>query len=164
MDYKDVGTHNLWPLRYWQALMEEVQFHEDESFTRAEGNLCFYYSKFEVVDYQKDANDYECLDWLSFLEAIGHIVRYKEIPRKDQLQRSAEVESVVELVKKLEDEGTSWNEFMARVEQEDEGDDEEEPFHVRLDEVIQLLFHMLARNAAKLKADAKKAAEAEQDQ
>jgi hypothetical protein len=163
IDYQDVGTHNFWTLKYWKDLMEECNFHEDESFTRAEGNLCFYFSKFEVVDYQKNAMTYESLDWLSFLEAIGHIVRFKEMPKLEHLVSFAGVEDVVELVEQLDAEGASWNDFMGRYGEAGlaEGDDDVDPFHVRLDELIKLLFHMRTKAAQKQKVAAKAAAEGE---
>ena len=48
---------------------------EDSSFTREEANLCFYHAKFTVVDPVKHAHRHERMDWLSFLEALGHIAR-----------------------------------------------------------------------------------------
>ena len=80
-----------------------------------QGNLCYYLSKFEVVDYEKHSSAYECMDWLSFLEAIGHIVHFKEMPKKEFLERHAGVDSAVELVDKIEEEGSTWNDFRAKV-------------------------------------------------
>jgi hypothetical protein len=55
----DVAVAKAWRLADWRGLLERARFFEDESFTRAEGNLCFYYAIFEVVDYRKDRNRYE---------------------------------------------------------------------------------------------------------
>ena len=140
IDYKDVGTHNLWPLYNWIDVMEKSKFFEDDSFTREEGNLCFYYSMFEVVDYQKDADQHECMDWLSFLEAFGHIARFKELPRRAEL-KALGLDSCCDLVDKIELENQTWNNYMAR----NPPQAEEDPFHVRLEEILKLLFHMLGK-------------------
>ena len=75
----------------------------------------------------------------------------------------AGVEDVVELVEQLDAEGASWNDFMGRYGEAGlaEGDDDVDPFHVRLDELIKLLFHMRTKAAQKQKVAAKAAAEGE---
>ena len=55
--------------------LEDTAMFEDSSFTREEANLCFYHAKFTVVDPVKHAHRHERMDWLSFLEALGHIAR-----------------------------------------------------------------------------------------
>jgi hypothetical protein len=77
IDFKDVGTHNWWNLEDWSWVLDGHKMFDDDSFTREEGNLCYYFAKFTVFDYMKDAAKYSALDWLSFLEALGHVVRFK---------------------------------------------------------------------------------------
>jgi hypothetical protein len=142
IDYKNVGTHNLWSLASWQSLLaDSMMLHDDDSFTREEANLCFYLAKFDVIFYQKNLHGYECMDWLSFLEAIGHIARFKDLPRQAELQEQG-LESCCDLVEKLTTENTSWNDFMVA----NPPSAEEDPFHVRLEETIKLLFFQLSRN------------------
>ena len=154
IDYMDVGTHNFWELAHWKEIMEDSEFHFDDSFTRVEGNLCFYLAKFQVVEYDKGSGDrFRCMDWLSFLEALGHVVRYKDMPRLDDLRANGLL-SAVELADAVEPLGAQgWNKWMA----EHPPTGEEDPFHVRLDEAIKLLLHMLHKNALKkLKPDKEK--------
>jgi hypothetical protein len=162
IDYKDVGTHNLWDLSTWTDLMEHAVFFEDDSFSREESNLCFYFSKFEVADYQAQNTKFECMDWLSFLEALGHVVRYKEMPRLCDL-KAAGFGDAVELAKALDALGTlsggvGWNRWMGDHEPTGDAD----AFEVQLDETLKLLFYMLDRrnkqraNAAKADDGAKK--------
>ena len=145
IDFLDVGTHNYWNLGEWTALLEGTGMFEDESFTREEGNLCFYLARFAVYSLVKDTarqwaggggqmvdkvwvcvrrgcctrkgwqsaawllprffpgtasrplldcasswalpggRRFSAMDWLSFLEALGHVVRFKEMPRAADL-------------------------------------------------------------------------------
>ena len=48
VDFKNVGTHNWWTLKEWSGLLEVHQMFEDDSFTREEGNMCYYFAKFTV--------------------------------------------------------------------------------------------------------------------
>ena len=51
-----------------------------------EGHLCFFEAKFTVVDPAQDDQRFHMLDFLSFLEALGHVGRYKEMPRGRDLE------------------------------------------------------------------------------
>ena len=53
VDRKNVGITYNWKLQTWRSVVEGANFHEDESFTRTEATICFYLSKFQVVDYKK---------------------------------------------------------------------------------------------------------------
>jgi len=141
IDKANVGISHCWHLADWQFLMEKCGFHEDDSFTREEGNLCYYLAKFEVIDYAKEKDKYEGLDWLSFLEAFGHIVRFKEMPLVASLKKQG-LEGVVGLVEQLAAESRSWNDYMA--EQGLSGD--QDPFHVELDQLFALLFHFVDKH------------------
>jgi hypothetical protein len=43
-----LGGHPYWTLAEWCGLLESCKLFEDSSFSREEGNLCFYLAKFEV--------------------------------------------------------------------------------------------------------------------
>jgi len=154
VDAKNVGTHNLWTLQHWNEVLTEALFLEDESFTFEEANLCFYFSKFTVHDYVKDSVRNESLDWLSFLEALGHVARFKELPRhQDLVHHGFKQGTCVELADGLRLENVSWNEWMAT--HPPVGDNAGEPaFHVRLESLLSLLFHMLGVAASDKKAAA----------
>jgi len=42
------GGHSYWTLAEWVGLLESCKQFEDASFSREDGNLCFYLAKFEV--------------------------------------------------------------------------------------------------------------------
>lgn len=156
VDAKNVGTHNMWSLRQWLDLLQDSLLLEDESFTFEEANLCFYLSKFTVFDYQQDVNRHECLDWLSFLEALGHIARFKDMPRRqDLISHGFPSGTLPELIEGLRASNTSWDEWMA-AHPPVEDFKGEPPFHVRLESLLSLLFFMLDTLPKKPPADESK--------
>jgi len=97
-----------------------------------------------VVDYDTDPHRHEHLDWLSFLEALGHVVRFKEMPRKvDLVYDGINSGTLVDLYKKLEKSGQAdfWNEYIATHPPQAP----EEPFCEQLDAFLALLFYLWDR-------------------
>lgn len=77
---------------------------------REEGNACYYLAKFETVDCVKSAVKFSTLDWLSFLEALGHVCRFKELPRSHDLAADGFASGgAAELMADLDDKGLTWN-------------------------------------------------------
>ena len=112
---------------------------------REEANLCFYLGKFEVADYEKEPRRFEGLDWLSFLEALGHIARFKELPLEADLWAAGFPSgNLPELQRSLELDHVTWNEWMAAHPPTDP-DAPPDPFHVRLKMILSLLFYMLTK-------------------
>ena len=103
---------------------------------REEGNLSYYYSKFLVYDFEK-RDKYEGLSWLSFLEGLGRIVGYKNLPRRKALAKYgiSQQGGLFEFITRIEQEGKSWDQWMA----ENSTDGEEDPFHERLDDFLDLI-------------------------
>ena len=95
---------------------------------------------------------YESLDWLGFLEALGHIVRFKELPRRpDLILAGFNSGSLVELAQALAAEGRSWDSFMA----DHKAEAAPEPFHERLDAFLGLLLHLWEKLPRRKAAQAK---------
>jgi hypothetical protein len=97
-----------------------------------------------VVDYDSDPHCHEHFDWLSFLEALGLVVRFNELPRKLDIQLGGvNSGSLVDLYAQLEATGQVdfWNAYLATHPPQAH----EEPFSERLDAFMGLLFHLWAR-------------------
>ena len=67
---------SYWTLDTFEDTLALANFYED-SFTRHEGNLSFYFGKMAVVDTEKSAEKYQHLDWLGYLESLVHVARFK---------------------------------------------------------------------------------------
>ena len=78
------------------------------------------------------------MDWLSFLESFGHVVRYKEMPLVATLEELGLDGSAAKLMERLHQTGKTWDGFMA-----EQGlcSEKQDPFHVELDQVFHLLFY-----------------------
>mmetsp|Transcript_20575 Transcript_20575/g.26759 ORF Transcript_20575/g.26759 Transcript_20575/m.26759 type:complete len:1083 (+) Transcript_20575:322-3570(+) len=150
IDFKDVGHHHLWSLSMWHSLMDSADFYLDHSFTREDGNLCFYFSKFMVYDYVKDGDGNACMDWLSFLEAIGHVSRIKDLPSQAVLSANNFM-NICELMDRLELLNLTLDDFMA---EHPPKHGHEDPFHIKLESCILLMFYTLEKKAAAQKASA----------
>jgi len=136
---KDLTAQGFWRLKDWVTFLDQTKMFEDESFTREEANLCFYCAKFTVVDYVRDKARYECLDFLSFLEALGHVARFKWLPKVSTLAAQG-LGSLPELMAYLKDPTTphhSWDAWMAAHEDEESPED---CFSVRLHSLITLIW------------------------
>ena len=114
--------------------------HNIEYTYREEGNLSYYYSKFLVYDFEK-RDKYEGLSWLSFLEGLGRIVGYKVLPRRKALAKYgiSQQGGLFEFITHIEQEGKSWDQWMA----ENSTDGEEDPFDERLDDFLDLIICIL---------------------
>jgi hypothetical protein len=115
---------------------------------RSLGSRCFYLSKFEVADYVGSRAAYEGLDWLSFLEAIGHVARFKEMPRASDLS-AAGCSNITELADRIDAKAVTWDDFLGHLPPGRPLD----PFETRLHMLLRWLFHMLDKRRRKLKAD-----------
>lgn len=115
---------------------------------REEGNFAYYYSKFLVYDFEKKWDRYEGMNWLSFLEALGRMTDYKELPRQADLERYgiSKEGGLPEFVDRIADEGKTWDAWMQENSKEDGAED---PFHHRLDQLLSLIFHVLERSTRK---------------
>lgn len=98
-----------------------------------------------MVDYDRDPHRHEHLDWLSFLEALGHVVRFKELPAKVDIILGAGVGSgrLADLYAALEATGQPdfWNAHMATHPPQAPA----EPFGEKLDAFLGLLFFLWER-------------------
>jgi len=135
---KDLKAAKCWRLRTWVTLLDETGMFLDSSFTREEANLCYYLSKFTVVDPLKDAAKFEGLDWCSFLEAIARVVRFKELPSVSRLARAG-VGTLPNLTRTLREQKGTWDRWM-ETNPETESD-KEDTMPVRIDQFCQLLFY-----------------------
>jgi hypothetical protein len=125
---------------------------DDESFTKEEANLCFYLSKFTVIDYAKDVGRYECLDLLSFFEAVTMVVRFKEIPKTAELKASGFSNGTLpELMAYLKKSGMTWDQWMLQHQSSNESKPDD-PFHVRLDQILRLMMYMHEKKRRRDKA------------
>jgi hypothetical protein len=80
------------------------------------------------------------MDWLSFLEALGHVARFKEAPRLADLAADG-LDSIAALADALDAKGEGWNDYVAAHPPTVPAD----PFPVRLKQTLQLLFRAADR-------------------
>ena len=101
-----------------------------------------------MYDFEKKWDRYEGMNWLSFLEALGRMTDYKELPSKADLERYgiSKEGGLPEFVDRIADEGKAWDAWM---QENSKGDDDEDPFHHRLDQLLSLIFHVLESSSKK---------------
>ena len=133
----------FWTLASWKQLLVDAELLDD-NFTHDEGNTCFYFSKMEVVDEHKDIGKYQTLSWLEFLEAIVRLTEFLEIPPKAELQE-INCDSLVAFDDMLFNQGKTWSAWLMERDQESPHVLKSDPISVRLENVIELLFHRLER-------------------
>ena len=97
---------DFWSLDTWEDTLADAEMYED-SFTRHEGNMTFYFGKMVVVDTEKHAERYQGLDWLAFLEALVHVARLKEFPTRKRLEE-LECGDIVDYALRIRSEGLIW--------------------------------------------------------
>ena len=108
--FYDRDERDFWNLDTWEDTLAEANMYED-SFTRQEGNLAFYFGKMVVVDTEKHADRYQGLDWLAFLEALAHMARFKEIPTREKLD-ALDCSDIIDYEMKIRAEGLTWTDLL----------------------------------------------------